>query len=261
MNEDQILEAALAGQSFASLFGFTPISASHEGRIRQWLASHDRKFTATMAAGSAELEIQILDVIGEFFFFEGITAKAIKAKLDANPNAKTIRVLIDSPGGDAFMGIAIQAILKRHPAEVTVEVIGEASSAASIAAMSGDKITMHEGSMMMIHPASGGRWGNAKDLRAAADALDGITTSAVDLYTRRTGRDRGKVQAMVDAETWMTAPIAVENGFADSVIPGKAPAKQAKETKADPPAPKAKQASPLFTIPERAALRAHPLNR
>jgi ATP-dependent Clp protease protease subunit len=250
MNEEQILEAALAGTG--TPFAARPTCSAYEDHVQRWLATHERKFLAA-TNGSGELELHVLDTIGvDWWTGGGITAKAIKAKLDANPSTKTIRVLIDSPGGDAFMGIAIQALLKRHAAEVITEVIGEASSAASIVAMSGDKILMHEGAMMMVHRAAGGRWGYASDHRAAADALDGITNSAIDLYVRRTGKDRADVQALVDAETWMTASQAVDKGFADEVLPGKAkvaPAAPAKKTAATNEAATA----PVIALPRPAA--------
>lgn len=264
MNDALILEAALSGS-----LGSRPALSAYEEHVRKWLATHERKFlAATNTAG--ELELQMFDTIGENWWTGGgITATAVKSKLDANPNAKSIRVLIDSPGGDAFMGIAIQALLKRAAQQVFVEVLGEASSAGSVIAMAGDRILMHEGAMMMVHRAAGGRYGYATDLRAGADALDGITDSAIDLYVRRTGKSRDEVQALVDAETWMTSSKAVELGFADEVVAGKAkgepdpapaPKTTAKTAKnenepapaaAEPPRPRAGASNPLSRFAER----------
>jgi ATP-dependent Clp protease protease subunit len=50
-----------------------------------------------------------------------------------------VEVQINSPGGDMFEGIAIYNVLREHPQEITVKVMGMAASAASIIAMAGDK--------------------------------------------------------------------------------------------------------------------------
>lgn len=210
-----------------------PQATAHEENLRKWMATHERRFAAA-ASASGELQIDIMDVIGGSWFFEGVTAKAVKRQLDANPNVKTIRVTIDSPGGSVFDGLAIQALLKRHAASVEVEVIGEASSAASVIAMAADKIIMHEGAMMMIHQAAVCSCGFADELRADADLLDKITNSIINLYVARSGKSVDDVTALVKAETWMTAQEAVDMGFADEIAPAKAksaPAKPAKNAR------------------------------
>lgn len=201
-----------------------PTGHSYGQHVKTWLARNEKRRTFSAAAtSSGELEIQILDVIGASWWFEGITAKGVKAKLDANPEAKTIRLLIDSPGGDVFDGIAIQNLLKRSGKRIEVEVVGEAASAASVIAMAGDKITMHEGAMMMIHRASSIAVGFSADLRATADALDKVTDSIVGVYASRTGKSRTEIAKMVDAETWLTASEAIENRFATDFIPTRGP--------------------------------------
>jgi ATP-dependent Clp protease protease subunit len=49
-------------------------------------------------------------------------------------------VQINSPGGDMFEGIAIYNVLREHPQDITVKVMGMAASAASIIAMAGDTV-------------------------------------------------------------------------------------------------------------------------
>jgi ATP-dependent Clp protease protease subunit len=195
--------------------------SAYEQHVRKWVNAHAsqgaRGFTA--AASGTELELSMLDIIGyDWWTGEGITAKWLKRQLDANPNVTLIRVLLDSPGGSVFDGVAIHNLLKRNKARVEIEVIGEASSAASVIAMAGDSIKMHEGTAMMIHRAACGCWGFSDDLRTAADALDVITGSITDIYETRTGRGRADIEAMVKKETWMSAADAVKEGFADEVV-------------------------------------------
>jgi len=199
-----------------------PEPTKYEKHVRTWVAEHEsrRGLTVTMAA-SGELELQIMDVLGGGFWSGGVTAQDVKYQLDRNPNAKSIRVLVDSPGGDVFEGLAIQALLKRASQDVTAEVLGEASSAASVAIMGANRIVMHTGAMMMVHRAATVSRGFSDQLRADADTLDKMTGNIVDLYVARTGKAQDEVRKMVDAETWMTAAEAVANGFADEVSPAK----------------------------------------
>jgi len=56
------------------------------------------------------------------------------------------------------------------------------------------------------------------DLRAYAESLDQIDTTAVNLYCRCTGIAPDEVRAMLEATTYMDGNTAVELGFADTVI-------------------------------------------
>lgn len=195
-----------------------PVSA-YEQHVRKWMSDRREKRCVTAAAAGAELELAMLDIIGvDWWTGEGITSKWVKQQLDANPTVSVIRVLLDSPGGSVFDGVAIHNLLKRCKARVEIEVIGEASSAASVVAMAGDVIKMHEGTTMMIHRASSCGCGFAEDFRTVADALDTITGSITDIYETRSGRARADIEAMVKKETWMSAADAVKEGFADEVV-------------------------------------------
>jgi hypothetical protein len=75
---------------------------------------------------------------------------------------------------------------------------------------------------MMVHKAWTIAMGESGDLRETADFLDKIDSSILDVYERRTGKSREEIATLVAAETWMTANEAVEQKFADSVIPASA---------------------------------------
>lgn len=160
--------------------------------------------------------ITVYEVIGEDMWGDGVTAKRVGAALRAI-GSKDVTVKINSPGGDLFEGIAIYNLLVKHPARVTVEVMGWAASAASIIAMAGDDIRMGLGTFMMVHNAWGGVVGNRHDMREAADMFDGFDGAIADIYQARTGIDRAKITDLMDAETFMGPAEAVENGFADAV--------------------------------------------
>lgn len=227
-----------------------PPTSAFEERLRSWMESSERRFEVKQAAGDT-LEISMLDIIGEDWWTGGgITSKKVQEKLAGLPKAKTVKVLLNSPGGDAFEGLAIQALLRRHGGRVEVEVVGLAASAASIIAMAGDSIAMHEGSLMMVHEPWTFAIGNATEMRTAAEFLDKVNASGLDVYTRRTGRERADVAALVAAETWMTAHEAVQERFATEVIEGAGP-ERAPATKARAAAAAFMSARPRAAVPPR----------
>lgn len=176
--------------------------------------------------GTETLELDIYDVIGESFFSEGVTAQDVRRRLKQSQDAKTIRVRINSVGGDIVDGLAIHNLLAEHAARVEVDVDGLAASMASVIAMAGDEIRMFPASFMMVHNPWGFAIGEADDMRAHADLLDKMGDTLIGIYAKRTGNESDAVRQMMADETWMTGPEAVAAGFADKI--NEKPKKQSK---------------------------------
>lgn len=182
------------------------------------------RWTGPRAAVSNDPNVvSIFDRIGsDPWTGEGWTAKRMSGVL-RSIGAKPITVAMNSPGGDVFEGLAIYNLLREHPAEVTVSVMGLAASAASVIAMAGDKITMGLGSQMMVHRSWGMVIGNANDLAAAVPIFQGFDASMTEIYSARTGLTAEEIAAYLDGPqkssdgTWFTAQEAVDAGFADTV--------------------------------------------
>jgi ATP-dependent Clp protease protease subunit len=168
------------------------------------------------ADGSKHLDIQIHGVIDGGWLDEGVNTSEIIAELQQHLDAKTIGVRINSVGGSAFGGIALYNALKSHPAKVTATVEGLAASAASLVALAGETV-MGRGSMMMIHPPLTIAMGNAAELRKTADVLDKVQAGLAAIYVEKTGKPLDEINAMISAETWMTADDAIAAGFANGI--------------------------------------------
>lgn len=145
------------------------------------------------------------------------SAKALRDALAEYPDANEIAIYINSAGGSVTEGTAIYNQLKRHGAHKTVYVDGFACSIASVIAMAGDTVVMPRNALMMIHNMSMGVFGNAAELRKAADNLDTINQAGMAAYLQKAGEklDAGKLKEMYDAETWLTAAQCMELGLAD----------------------------------------------
>lgn len=166
--------------------------------------------------------ITMFDVIGEDFWSGGgVTAKKVASQLRAIGD-RPVTVQINSPGGDMFEGIAIYNVLREHPQEVTVQVMGMAASAASIIAMAGDKVEIGAASFLMIHNCWVLAMGNRNDMRDMADWLEPFDSAMTNLYAQRTGQDAKKIATWMDKETYLSGQQAIDNGFADALLPSDA---------------------------------------
>ncbi|HCJ57500.1 MAG TPA: peptidase S14 [Clostridiaceae bacterium] len=132
---------------------------------------------------------------------------------------KNIIVWIDSYGGSVFAGASIYNALKEHKGKVITKIDGKAMSAASVIAMAGYEIHMSPASIMMIHnPLGRIDWGEAKDMRKAADVLDEVKKTIINAYQLKTKQPRNKISEMMDNETFMSPKTAIKEGFADKVL-------------------------------------------
>lgn len=163
-------------------------------------------------------EILIYDVIGDGYFYGGVTAKAVQAALDQLAG-KPVKVRINSPGGSVFEANAIYNMLAQYAGEVTTIIDSLAASAASYLAMVGKTRKIAENGMIMIHEPSVLTWGDAVEHRKQAELLDKIRDVIVGMYRSRTGAEDKQLRDWMLAETWFTAEEAKAAGFVDEVLP------------------------------------------
>lgn len=169
------------------------------------------------ASTEDDATITILDVIGHDFWEEGVTAKRISAAL-RRIGERPVTVVLNSPGGDMFEGLAIYNILREHKAQITVKVVGIAASAASVIAMAGDDIQISRAGFLMIHNAWVIAGGNRHDMREVADWLEPFDQAMAGVYAARSGLDEAEISAMMDAETYLNGQQAIDKGLADQLL-------------------------------------------
>lgn len=156
-----------------------------------------------------------IDSWGEWF---GLSAKEFAKALDALPShITTIELLINSPGGDAFDGVAIVNVMRAHSARTVAVVQGLAASAASFIACAADETRMAPNSTLMIHEAWGICIGDASDMLSMGATLDQLSGNIAEIYAAKTGKPVDEMRELMRAETWMTADEAVAAGFADGL--------------------------------------------
>lgn len=147
-----------------------------------------------------------------------ISSLKVKQALDAGGAFSKVRLRINSPGGDAFEGMAIHSLLQACGKPVEAYIDGLAASSASIIAMSADARIMGRTAMMMIHNAWACCCGNKAEMNKMASTLDTIDESIAVAYVERTKLSLDKVKVLMDAETWFSAQDCLDNGLATAIV-------------------------------------------
>ena len=167
----------------------------------------------------SEADVYIFGDITSWPMIENdVSAYRLTNRLAEIPQNVKITVHINSYGGEVAEGLAIYNALKTR--DVTTICDGFAASAASVIFCAGKERIMNAASLLFIHNALVfGASGNAADLEKQAADLR-IMTGAIKAAYREAGvtlTDKA-LDALLDAETWITPVDAVDMGFATSVM-------------------------------------------
>src|ERR1044072_3057076 len=158
-------------------------------------------------------DVLIYDIIGMGFCEADDVVEALSVAGGA-----PVRVRINSPGGDAFAGVACMNALNSYDGDVTVQIDGVAASAAAYMAMGADRVDMLPASFFMIHNSWTVSMGDKTRLQSQINALSRIDEMQATVFAEKTGLSTTQIAGMLDAETWLTAEEAREFGFADKII-------------------------------------------
>lgn len=138
-----------------------------------------------------------------------VTPNDVKELLDT-VKGKDLSIYINSSGGNAFAGLAIYHLLKRHEGKKTVYIDGIAASIASIIAMAGDEIHIPQNAFLMIHRSWVSTRGNKNDLADTIELLEKTDLTMADIYKSKALNDitEEKILELMDKETWLTGSEA-----------------------------------------------------
>lgn len=148
---------------------------------------------------------------------EPVNPATIQAQL-ATLNGEDLTLIIDSPGGDCDAGAAIYTALMEYPGHITVKITSRAYSYASLLAMTGDRRLISPAAKFMLHNPFGGFEGDYRDASTAYQCLRAERDTMARLYAEATGKPFEVICALLDAETWLDAEQAVQEGFVHAVM-------------------------------------------
>lgn len=131
-----------------------------------------------------------------------------------------ITVMINSPGGICYDGLAIYDTIKTITAPVITQCVGCAASMAAVILSAGEKghrLALPH-SRVMIHQPLGGARGQATDILIEAEQIQILKNELCGLLAENSGQPFDKVLADCERDHWMIAAEAKEYGLIDEII-------------------------------------------
>lgn len=153
-----------------------------------------------------------------YFGWDACGPKDISEKLNEAAGDDVI-LEINSPGGVCAYGYEMYKALMDYQGKVTAHVI-MAASAASLLVCAATEALASDACIFMIHNTKSGVSGDYREFENGAEMLREYNEGIINVYVRKTGKSREELQNMMDAETYMSAQTAIENGFIDGYLYG-----------------------------------------
>lgn len=161
-------------------------------------------------------KIDLFGVLSEEGWDGNISSKDFLQQFRAIEPTQKLEITINSPGGSVSTGLSIYELVKAHKGAVEIHVAGIACSAATIITSAPNaRVTVSDGSLLMIHRVSTMVSGNPEDLKKEAEAAEKIEEVIANIYAIKTGKSKAEILEKMKAETYFTAEEAVEYGLAD----------------------------------------------
>lgn len=127
-----------------------------------------------------------------------------------------VKIRANSPGGAVFQGWAMYNAIVEH-GQCDIQIDGLAASMMTVIMLAGRKITASKNAMIMIHNPSFQNGEDSEKTPSEIQLLDKVKKLITDSYSERTGLSSDELSLMLDAETWLTAQEALEQGFIDEI--------------------------------------------
>lgn len=161
------------------------------------------------------------DIVTWAYFEDETSGYSFKDEINAI-DADVIHVHINSYGGAVSEGWAIYNTLREHPAKIVTHADGFVASAAIYPFMAGSERIASNLSAFFFHQVLVSTFGNADELRAAADEADKLNEIGLAAFTEN-GVDANRVRELEKQETWLAADEALELGIATAIVSDESP--------------------------------------
>jgi len=151
------------------------------------------------------------------------SAQMIMAQLillaEDKPEA-SIKLFINSPGGDVDAGFAILDMVRFIPSPVNMICAGLAASAAVVVLLASPKERRFSlpNARFLIHQPSTGVRGDVSDIQIEASEILKIREKSNRLISDETGQEMAKVESDTRRNYWMGAKEALEYGLVGRIL-------------------------------------------
>jgi ATP-dependent Clp protease protease subunit len=140
--------------------------------------------------------------------------------LEAEDPGRDISLYVNSPGGDAYAGMAIYDTMQYVKPDVRTICLGMAMSAGAMILCGGapGKRFALPNSKLMIHQGSAGFRGAPTDIQIQAKEVLSTTRQMAEIVSRHSGRPVEQVMQDIDRDNFMTPQEACDYGLIDEII-------------------------------------------
>jgi ATP-dependent Clp protease protease subunit len=140
--------------------------------------------------------------------------------LEAQDPDKDISLYINSPGGQAYAGMAIYDVIQHIRPEVSTICVGMGMSAAAMILCGGatGKRLALPNARIMIHQGSAGARGAPTDMEIQLREVLATTRRMAEIIAHHTGRPIDQVERDIDRDYFMTADDAKVYRLIDDII-------------------------------------------
>ncbi|OGC46101.1 ATP-dependent Clp protease proteolytic subunit [candidate division WWE3 bacterium RBG_19FT_COMBO_34_6] len=140
--------------------------------------------------------------------------------LESENPEREINVYINSPGGDAYSGIAMYDTIKHVKNEVSTINVGLAASAGALLLCAGSKGKRFAlpGSYTMIHQVIGGIEGQQTDVEITARHMLRLREQYAKALSLNSGQKMDKIQKDIERDNWMNAQETLDYGIIDKIM-------------------------------------------
>ena len=140
--------------------------------------------------------------------------------LEADDPDKDVSLYINSPGGNAYAGLAIYDTMQFIKPDVQTICYGIAMSAGSLILAGGaaGKRMALPNSRILIHQPSGGFQGQSSDIEIHAREILELRDRLDDIYVKHTGQSKEQIHEDMARDKFFLPRDAVSYGLIDRVI-------------------------------------------
>jgi ATP-dependent protease ClpP protease subunit len=143
--------------------------------------------------------------------------------LENNTDIRDVNLFINSPGGDAFSGLALADQIERARRKgfrITAHASGIVASAAVPVFAVCDERFAAPGTIFMVHEAALWKWPGretASDIRSQNDLMGLLRDRYIGKLTANSKLDRTKWEELEKKTTWFSAEKAMDWGLVDKI--------------------------------------------
>jgi len=140
--------------------------------------------------------------------------------LESNDPDRDISVYINSPGGDAYAGLAMYDTIQHIKNDVATINVGLAASAAAMLLAGGTKGKRYAlpNAYTMIHQVLSGVKGQATDIEITAKHVLKLRDDYARALAKSTDKDPKKLLEDIERDNWMDAKETVAYGIIDKIM-------------------------------------------